>query len=290
MAGTGWTTSVSEIRSALDALQFCGGGFGSVALTEGLAQVHPRTAAVDLTPHDNRSPACTRTAGVAPLAWGCKPAAGSVVLSGQRRQQAGRLRARPAAPPCPAQVLYLHSLPSSLPGAVTPLLDGQAGPADVMACYVLMVMVSPYSRMPVHVPGLPPAPPPSSGSKRPLPACLTDVSTLIRAARSACNVQLSLVFVHQRDMVQATGKEYMLLMMESMGSNPASREGVAQLEANKIMYVSVPPPCLVVSGPACGQPPYALRWWSPVGPRACPSTRAARLAERNPSVCSRGQT
>ena len=35
----GWTTSVSELRSMLDALQFVGGGFGSIALMQGLAQV-----------------------------------------------------------------------------------------------------------------------------------------------------------------------------------------------------------------------------------------------------------
>ncbi|KXZ54434.1 hypothetical protein GPECTOR_5g87 [Gonium pectorale] len=37
--GTTWTSSVSELRSALDAVQFAGGGFGPIALSQALAHV-----------------------------------------------------------------------------------------------------------------------------------------------------------------------------------------------------------------------------------------------------------
>lgn len=143
--GTCWTTSVSDVRSMLDAVQFAGGGFGAVALGQALAQV-----------------------------------------------------------------VYLQTLPSSMPVSA-PLPSGGSPPlpADpVVPCHCLMLLASPQDHLPVYVPGLR-----NPAASRPGLAHMHSVQSLMREVQKSYNMHLSLVVIHTREHIQPAAREYIQMLL-----------------------------------------------------------------------------
>ncbi|GIL69458.1 hypothetical protein Vretifemale_365 [Volvox reticuliferus] len=198
--GTMWTSSVSEIRSTLDAIQFAGGGFGPIALAQALAQV-----------------------------------------------------------------IYLQTLPSSMPVSA-PLPGGGSAPAPadpVVPCYCLLLVYSPPDQLPVYVPGLN-----NPSATRPGAAHMHTFNSLARCVRQAYNLHLSIAFVHKGDsLVRSTARDYMMaLLADHLGVMPNRDQPAQQLEAIKVTFVSIP----VVLGRAGGM---AMR--TNVAHRIVAITRAA---------------